>query len=150
MGIQAMVAALIVVLLNNIIGLRESVWAMAACTYVIAGTALDTMDRVRRRIIGTLTGVPLALACVPIAEHLPELAWIAAALALIVYAMSLPERYDIACGAYAFALLVTLAASGENSISLLVARAWETLLGGALGLTAAKLILPIRAAPPRQ
>jgi uncharacterized membrane protein YccC len=58
--------------------------------------------------------------------------------------MALPERYDIASGAFAFTLIVTLAIGGEHSIPLLAARAWETLLGGALGLAAAKLILPLR------
>jgi uncharacterized protein affecting Mg2+/Co2+ transport len=68
---------------------------------------------------------------------------IAAAIAIVVYAVALPERYDFACGAYAFALIVTLAARGENS-AMLVSRAWETLIGGALGLTAAMLVLPLR------
>ena len=47
-----------------------------------------------------------------------------AALAMIVYAMALPDRYDIACGAFAFALIVTLVASGVHSVPLLAARAW--------------------------
>ena len=64
-------------------------------------------------------------------------------MAMIIYAMALPERYDIACAAYAFTLMVTLAISGETSVSLLGARAWETLLGGLLGVVAAKVILPL-------
>ena len=63
---------------------------------------------------------------------------------MVVYAMALPERYDIACGAYAFALIVTLAETGEHSVLLLASRAWETLLGGALGLAAGMLVLPLR------
>jgi hypothetical protein len=39
--------------------------------------------------------------------------------------------------------MVTLAISGETSISVLGARAWETLLGGLLGVVAAKVILPL-------
>jgi hypothetical protein len=39
---------------------------------------------------------------------------------------------------------VTLAIGGVHSIPLLAARAWETLLGGVLGLVAAKLIFPLR------
>jgi len=62
-----------------------------------------------RRIVGTAIGVPLGLACLPFALHLPFLICIAAAVAMVVYAMALPERYDIACGAYAFALIVTMA-----------------------------------------
>ena len=58
--------------------------------------------------------------------------------------MALPERYDIACGAYAFALIITLAVRGETSAIMLVSRGWETLIGGALGLATAMLILPLR------
>jgi hypothetical protein len=48
---------------------------------------------------------------------------------MIVYAMALPERYDVACGAYAFALVVTLAATGGYTTGMLLSRAWETVLG---------------------
>lgn len=143
MGLQAGVAALAIVLLDSLIGLRESAWAITASTYVIAGSALGTVHRVRQRIVGTLIGVPLGIACLPIATHVPPLAWMLAALAMIIYAMALPERYDIACAAYAFTLMVTLAVSGETSISVLGARAWETLIGGALGVVVAKIILPL-------
>ena len=148
MGLQAAAAALVIVLLNDAIGLQESAWAIAACTYVIAGSTSGTIQRVLRRIAGTAVGVPLGLACLPIATHWPLLVWIAAALAMVVYAVALPERYDIACGAYAFALIVTMAAGGDSSVGLLVSRAWETLIGGALGLATALLLLPIRAPRP--
>ncbi|MGH7057979.1 MAG: hypothetical protein ACREFZ_08875, partial [Acetobacteraceae bacterium] len=72
-----------------------------------------------------------------------------AAIALIVYAMALPGRYDIACGAYAFALIVTLASAGDTSVAMLLSRGWETVIGGALGLATALLLFPIRAAPTR-
>jgi uncharacterized membrane protein YccC len=64
---------------------------------------------------------------------------------MVIYAIALPERYDVACAAFAFALIATLAASGEHSIVLLASRAWETLLGGALGLVAATFLLPLGA-----
>jgi hypothetical protein len=144
MGLQAASGALIIVLLNGLIGLEESAWAITACTYVVAGSATGTIQRVRRRIIGTMIGVPIGLACLPLAEHAPLLIWGAAALAMVIYAMALPERYDIACAAFAFTLIVTLAASGVHSIPLLTARAWETLLGGILGLAAAIFIFPLR------
>jgi uncharacterized membrane protein YccC len=135
----------VVVALNQLIGLEESVWAITACTYVVAGSTSGTAQRVRRRIIGTLIGVPLGLACLPLAEHAPLVVWSLAALAMIVYAMGLPDRYDVACGAFAFILIVTLAANGVHSVSYLFARLWETLIGGALGLAAALLIFPLRA-----
>jgi hypothetical protein len=146
MGLQAAGGALVVALLNQWIGLEESAWAITACVYVVAGTAAGTAERVRRRLVGTAIGVPLGIACLPLAEHMPLLIWGAAALAMIVYAMALPERYDIACGAFAFTLMVTMAASGIHSVPLLAARAWETLLGAVLGLAAAMLIFPLRLA----
>jgi hypothetical protein len=147
MGLQAGTGALLIVVLNTMFGLVESAWAITACTYVIAGSATGTIDRVRRRIIGTLIGVPVALAFLPMADTMPVVVWAAAAFAMVIYAMALPERYDIACGAYAFTLIVTLAVAGEHSVSVLAARAWETLLGGALGLAAATLLFPLRATP---
>ena len=122
MGLQAAIAALAIVLLNHLVRLEESAWAITACTYVIAGTTFGTIDRVRRRIIGTVIGVPLGLGCLPIALHAPIVAWALAALAMIIYAMALPERYDIACGAYAFTLILTLAVSGESSAFVLASR----------------------------
>ncbi len=142
MALQSAVAALVIVLLSSIIHLQQSAWAVTASTYVIAGSASGTADRVRRRIVGTLIGVPLGILCLPICLHLPTLAWMLAAVAMITYAIALPDRYDVACAAYAFTLMVTLAVSGETSISLLAARAWETLIGGSLGVAAAKFVLP--------
>ncbi|WP_158793092.1 FUSC family protein [Granulicella sp. L60] len=145
MGLQAAAAALVIVFLNDTLHLRESAWAITACTYVIANSTTGTANRVRRRILGTAVGVPLGLLCLPLVIHLPWLGWIAAALAMIIYAMALPERYDIACATFAFTLVVTLFLKGETSISVLASRAWETLIGGALGLATATLILPLRA-----
>jgi len=144
MGLQAATAALIIVALNASIGLAESSWAITAGTYVVAASASGTIDRVKRRILGTVIGVPLGLACLPLATVAPVVVWAAAALAMVIYAMALPERYDIACAAYAFTLIVTLAVSGDQSIVLLASRIWETLLGGAVGLSAALLLLPLR------
>ena len=146
MGLQASLAALVIVALNEEIHLVESAWAITAATYVVAGSASGTIDRVRRRIIGTMLGVPLALACLPLVGHAPLILWAMAALAMVVYAMALPDRYDIACGAYAFTLLVTLALTGEHSLPLLLARAWETVIGGILGLLAALFIFPLKRA----
>jgi hypothetical protein len=145
MGLQAATAALVIVALNAALGLTESAWAITASTYVVANSAAATADRVRRRLTGTAIGVPLGLACLPLAVAAPLVVWPLAAVAMVIYAIALPERYDVACAALAFALIATLAASGEHSIVLLASRAWETLLGGALGLVAATFLLPLGA-----
>jgi hypothetical protein len=143
MGLQAAIASLAIVVLGWAVGMTQSAWAITACTYVVANSASGTIDRVRRRIGGTMIGVPLALACLPVAGQAPLLIWSAAAAAMIIYAMALPERYDVSCGAYAFALIVTMAASGEYSLATLSARAWETIVGGALGITVVLLLAPL-------
>jgi hypothetical protein len=143
MGLQAAIAALTIVVLGRFIGLIESGWAIAACTYIVANTTAGTLDRIKRRIAGTLIGVPLGLAFLPIVPEAPLLIWTAAALAMILYAMALPERYDIACGAYAFALVTTMAASGEYTLATLAARAWETIVGGAFGVAVVLLLAPL-------
>ena len=143
MGLQGAFAALAIVALNDWIRLTESAWAITACTYVIGTSRAATFDRVRRRIIGTVVGVPLGLACLPLVPEMPLLVWCLASIAMVIYAMALPERYEIACGAFAFTLIVTLAVGGEHSASVLLSRGWETALGGALGLAAAMLIVPV-------
>ncbi len=144
MGLQTSAAAAIIVVLNSVFGLVEPVWAITACVYGLTVTVAGTVERMKRRIVGTLIGVPLGLACLPVADHAPLVVCAAVALALIVYSMALPERYDIACGAFSFTLMITLAATGEQSIAVLVARAWETLLGGALAMLMAVYVIPLR------
>lgn len=134
MGLQAALASLVIVILGQAMELTESAWAIAACTYVVTGSLAGTIDRIRRRVAGTLVGVPLGLACLLVTAHAPLLVWVAAALALVVYAMALPEHYEIACGAYAFALVGTMGVSGEYPIAVLAARGWETILGGVIGI----------------
>jgi hypothetical protein len=139
-GIQTAAAALVVVALNNHFVLTESAWAITACVYVITATPQETMKRARHRIGGTLVGVPLGLACMPLAAHAPILTWILAGMAIIVYTVAAPRRYDIACGAFAFTLIVTLEISGQHSAAVLLSRVWETMLGATLGVAMALLI----------
>ncbi len=145
MGLQGTVAAVAIVALKDKVGLTESAWAITACTYVIASSKAATLDRACRRIVGTAVGVPLGLACLPLVPEAPLLIWSLAAFAMMIYAMALPERYDIACGAFAFTLIVTLVVGGEHSLPFLFARLWETALGATLGLIAAVLIVPVGA-----
>ena len=62
---------------------------------------------------------------------------------MVIYAIALPENYHIASGAYAFALIVTMGASGEYSTDILLSRLWETVIGGAVGLLFLLLLAPL-------
>ncbi|WP_109478695.1 FUSC family protein [Paraburkholderia sp. C35] len=144
MGLQATATAVIIIVLNSAFGLVEPVWAITAGVCGTTVTAAGTVARMKQRIIGTLIGVPLGLACLPLAAHAPLIVCAVVALALIVYVMALPDRYDIACGAFSIILMITLAVSGEHSVPVLVARAWETLLGGAIAMLIAVYVIPLR------
>ena len=48
MGLQAATAGLVIVAVNAWLGLTESVWAITACTYVVAASRAATIERVRR------------------------------------------------------------------------------------------------------
>jgi hypothetical protein len=133
-GVETAAAAFVVVLLNNRFALTESAWAVTACVYVITATLAQTVQRARQRICGTFIGVPIGLLCMPIAAHFPVVTWVLAGVAMIVFAIALRDRYDIACGAFAFVLIVTLEISGQHSVALLLARIWETVLGATLGI----------------
>jgi hypothetical protein len=59
------------------------------------GSAAGIIGRVHRSILGTVIAVPLGLACLPIVLHAPILGWALAAVAMIVYALALPERLTL-------------------------------------------------------
>lgn len=71
MGLQAAAATLLIVILNSFLGLVESAWAVTASVYVIGATASGTFDRVRRRIAGTLVGVPWPSPACPLPRRCP-------------------------------------------------------------------------------
>ncbi|SDE84791.1 FUSC family protein [Terriglobus roseus] len=129
LGLQSAIPAILILMLAPVFHLREPSWAITAAAYVVSAYSLGTADRIRRRIVGTVIGVPLGLLFLVFGtkEHL--ILWGGVAIGMLIYALSLPERYDIACAAYAFVLMLTMIASGERSVSLLASRVWETLLG---------------------
>jgi len=134
LGTQTAAAALLIVALASVFDLTESAWAITACVYIVTATRAGTLKRARQRVLGTLVGVPIGLICMPLAAHAPTLAWILAGCAMVVYAVSASRRYDIACAAFAFTLMVVLEVSGQHSVAILCARIWETMLGAALGV----------------
>ena len=99
--------------------------------------------------MGTLVGVRLGLTCLPLGADAPLLLWGAASLAMIIYAVPLPEGYDIACGTFALCL-VTMAVPREHSMAVRFARAWKVLLGCTPGLAAAFFLFPLRAREERK
>jgi uncharacterized membrane protein YccC len=143
-GVQAAASALAIIVLNGAIGMNHMLWALAASTYVISSSVADTWSRGIRRIVGTAIGVALGLAAALLFAQVPLAVWALAALAMIAYSTWLPLRYDVACGAYAFALVVTLAEAGNSSWGAASARGVDTVIGAAIGMAFSALVLPVR------
>jgi uncharacterized membrane protein YccC len=141
---QAGLSALAIIALNSVIGMHHLLWALLASTFVISSSVADTWSRGVRRIAGTAVGVALGLGVALLFAQLAPVVWLLAAIAMIVYAMWLPLRYDVACGAYAFALVVTLAEAGNSSWGAASARGLDTVIGAAIGMLLSAVILPVR------
>ncbi len=143
-AVQAGFSALVIIGLNAALGMDHMLWALAASTYVISSSVADTWSRGLRRIAGTAVGVVLGLGVALLFAQVPVAIWGLAALAMVIYSVALRLRYDVACGAYAFALVVTLAAAGDSSWNAATARGLDTFLGAAIGMAVSAVVLPVR------
>jgi uncharacterized membrane protein YccC len=141
---QAGLSALTIIALNSVFAMNHMLWALAASTYVISSSVADTWSRGIRRIVGTAVGVAVGLCVALFFAQVAPVVWVLAALAMIVYSVWLPLRYDVACGAYAFALVVTLAEAGNSSWGAASARGLDTVVGAAIGMVFSALVLPVR------
>ncbi len=141
---QAGLSALAIIAVNSVYASNHVLWALVASTFVISSSVADTFSRGIRRMAGTAVGVALALGVALLFAQEPPVIWILAALAMVIYSVWLPLRYDVACGAYAFALVVILAAAGDSSWDEASARGLETVIGAAIGMAFAALVLPVR------
>ena len=141
---QAGLSALAIIALNSTLDLHRILWAIIASTYVISSSVADTWSRGIRRIAGTAVGVALGLAAALLFAQVPLVVWALAALAMIIYSIWMTLRYDVACGAYAFALVITLAEAGDSSWNAASARGADTVIGAAIGMAFSALVLPVR------
>ena len=141
---QCGVSALLIIAITDAIGMRDVLWALAASTWVLSSSVAETWSRGLRRIAGTAVGVALGLGMAMLFAQTPLMVWAMAALAMIVYSTWLQTRYDVACGAYAFALVVTLAEAGNSSWDVATGRGLNTVLGAVIGMAISVLVLPVR------
>ncbi|MBN3762229.1 hypothetical protein G3O01_15485 [Burkholderia sp. Ac-20365] len=58
--------------MNSVFGLVEPVWAITAGVCGTTVTSTGTVARMKRRFIGTLVGVPIGLARLPVADCLAK------------------------------------------------------------------------------
>jgi hypothetical protein len=124
--------------------LPHALWAMAASTFVISSSIADTWSRGISRVGGTALGVAVGLGVALLFPHDTLVVWGLASLAVVIYSTALPLSYGVACGAYGFALVATLAAQGGSSWDAATGRGLATLVGAGVGMAFSVAILPVR------
>lgn len=129
LGLQAAFPAIVILITAHFFHLSEAAWAITAAAYVVSLYSSATAGRIRQRLVGTAIGVPLGLIFLVLSPRAHIVIWGFAAAGMILYAVSLPKRYDMACASYAFVLMLTMIANGERSVVLLASRIGETLFG---------------------
>ncbi|HEX3348507.1 MAG TPA: FUSC family protein, partial [Acetobacteraceae bacterium] len=147
-AIQALVAASITTALDLGVGLNHAYWATLT-VMVVLGTAYgETVARARSRVIGTGLGVLAAMAAT---LALAPTMWILAAVAVPGLAVALvmaKRNYALASAAIGFAVVVGLHLVLHVDLASMLARIYESVIGAAAALLAARFVLPIYATDP--
>jgi hypothetical protein len=143
-AVQMGLSILTIFAMKRAFDLPHALWAMAASTFVISSSIADTWSRGISRVGGTALGVALGLGVAILFPHDVLVVWALASLAVVIYSTALPLSYGVACGAYSFALVVTLVAEGGSSWDAASGRGIATVVGAAVGMAFSVAILPVR------
>jgi uncharacterized membrane protein YccC len=105
-----------------------------------------TVKKTVLRTVGTAIGVFLALAVEPVLAQFPEMRLALVILLLPPIIVFLERNYGIASGIISFVVLIGLQALTGMPVAVFLQRLYDTLIGAAAGLVAARLLLPRRSA----
>jgi hypothetical protein len=144
MAFQASAATAVLVAVDLVFRLEHGYWAILTGVLIVANSFGDTWRRGLERAIGTVVGVALGLAIGPLSGHTPAVVLPVAAVAIFTAIVTLKTRYGVSQGAVAFALVIALEVFLQSPLNVLLARIWETAIGGVVGVAASALVLPLR------
>jgi len=144
MAFQASAAAAALVVIDDALRLEHGYWAILTGVLIVANSFGDTWRRALERAAGTVVGVAVGLAIGPLSGHAPAVVLPVAAVAILTAIVTLKTRYGVSQGAVAFALVVALEVFLQSPLSILLARIWQTAIGGAVGVVASAVVLPLR------
>jgi len=147
-AIQGLVATTVTTALDLGIGLSHAYWATLTVAFVLGGSVGETVGRVRSRLAGTVVGVLVGIAMVWALDGNVALLAGLCILATMVSLVTLRERYDVSAATLAFAFVIGLHLVADLGTVGMLSRIYETAIGAAVALAAARLVLPVYLADP--
>ena len=147
-AIQGLVATTITTALDLGLGLSHAYWATLTVAFVLGGSVGETVGRIRSRLGGTVAGVLVGVAVVWALDG--NVAFLAGLciVATMISLVTLRERYDISAATLAFAFVTGLHLVADLGTVGMLSRIYETAIGAAVALAAARLVLPVYLADP--
>lgn len=140
--VQGVVAASITTGLNYAFHFDHAYWATLTVALVLNGTVGETVNRTLRRAGGTAVGVLAAIALSPLIGHAPLVELGLIFLCVMAAIMVIDIRYDVAAGLIGFTVVTGLHMLEGVGPSVMLARAYETLIGAAVALAVAWTVAP--------
>lgn len=147
-AVQGLVATTATTAIYLAFDLDHGYWATLTVAFVLGGSFGETVARARTRLAGTVAGVVAGMA---VALTVGDAVAIAATLAVAAFAAALVtvrDRYDVSCAFVAFGVLLGLHLISGLGAAGMIARLYDTALGAAAALMAARFVLPVALADP--
>ncbi|MEM8587484.1 MAG: FUSC family protein [Pseudomonadota bacterium] len=144
LALQATVAAGITTAIGLIFSLEHAYWATLTVVLIIGANLGATVRRTLERVFGTAAGVAIAIAVLWFAGDNTVVLVILIALAFMPILVVIERYYVIAAGLIGFTVVTGLHIAAGLTATEALARAYDTLIGAAVGLTVAWLLVPIR------
>lgn len=140
--IQGIVAASITTGLNYAFHFEHAYWATLTVALVLNGTVGETVNRTLRRAGGTAVGVLAAIALSPLIGHAPGVELALVFLCVMAAIMVIDVRYEVAAALIGFTVVTGLHMLEGVGPAVMLARAYETLIGAGVALAVAWTVAP--------
>ncbi len=144
LGIQAVLATGLAMLVAGLLGLEHSNWVFWTALMVIAGSSGESLRRMLLRVVGTTAGVAIGVGLALAAPDNTLL--VAAVVAACVYLTIFfePVSYPLTVLWLNIGFVMTYTMLGANEFDLLYSRSITTLLGALVAAVTVVYIFPIR------
>lgn len=146
LALQASAAAATCYGLGVYFNLSHVYWITVTVVVVMCASLGATVKKTVSRTVGTAIGVSIALAVEPVLAQFPEIRLVLIILLLPPIVVFLERNYGIASGIISFVVLIGLQALTGMPVAQFWPRLYDTLIGAAAGLAAARLLLPRKSA----
>ncbi|MES0807991.1 FUSC family protein [Roseibium sp. SCPC15] len=144
LAVQASVAASVGYGIGIYFNLSHAYWVTITVIVVLCGSLGATMKKTTQRTLGTAVGFLFAIMLEPVLSGYPDIRVVLIILLLPPIIVLFERNYGIAAGIISFLVLIGLQTLTGLPAVEFWARLYDTLIGAAVGLTAAWALFPNR------